>query len=217
MSSQLSNTPEKKTRVGLLGAVIGAVAASICCVGPLVLLALGVGGAWVSSLTVLEPYRPFLILITLSFLGYAFYRVYRKPEAEECEDGSYCANPKSDRINKISLWIVTVLVLGLIAFPYVVPTGTAASSSQQTSQPQQPVHTKQVVLKVDGMTCNGCVLTVNKSLKKLPGVLNASITLKPPRATVEYDPTKVTPEQMIWATTDAGYPASVLETEGETP
>ena len=217
MSSQLSNTPEKKTRVGLLSAVIGAVAASICCVGPLVLLALGVGGAWVSSLTVLEPYRPFLILITLSFLGYAFYRVYRKSEAEECEDGSYCANPKSDRINKISLWIVTVLVLGLIAFPYVVPTGTAASSSRQTSQPQQPVPTKQVVLKVDGMTCNGCVFTVNKSLKKLPGVLNASITLKPPRATVEYDPTKVTPEQMIRATTDAGYPASVLETEGETP
>ncbi len=217
MSSQLSNTPEKKTRVGLLGAIIGAVAASICCVGPLFLLALGVGGAWVSSLTVLEPYRPFLILITLSFLGYAFYRVYRKSEEEECEDGSYCANPKSDRINKISLWIVMVLVLGLIAFPYVVPTGTAASSSRQTSQPRQPVPTKQVVLKVDGMTCNGCVLTVNKSLKKLPGVLNASITLKPPRATVEYDPTKVTPEQMIRATTDAGYPASVLETEGETP
>ncbi len=217
MSSQLSNTPEKKTRVGLLGAIIGAVAASICCVGPLVLLALGVGGAWVSSLTVLEPYRPFLILITLSFLGYAFYRVYRKPEAEECEDGSYCANPKSDRINKISLWIVTVLVLGLIAFPYVVPTGTAAFSSRQISQHQQPVPTKQVVLKVNGMTCKGCVLTVNKSLKKLPGVLNASITLKPPRATVEYDPTKVTPEQMIRATTDAGYPASILETERKMP
>lgn len=44
---------------GLVGAVVSAVGASICCVGPLLLLGLGVGGAWVGNLTAMEEYRPY--------------------------------------------------------------------------------------------------------------------------------------------------------------
>ncbi|MEE8437022.1 MAG: mercuric transporter MerT family protein, partial [Candidatus Neomarinimicrobiota bacterium] len=106
---------------GMVGAVLAAVAASVCCVGPLLLLGLGIGGAWVGNLTALEPFRPYLMGLTAVLLGYAFYRIYSKPKAEACEPGSYCANPKSDKINKISLWIVTVFVVGLLAFPYLTP------------------------------------------------------------------------------------------------
>ncbi len=220
MSQQL-NRSENKARTGIIGAVVGAIAASICCIGPLVLFALGIGGAWVSTLTVLEPYRPFLIGITLIFLGYAFYRVYRTPAVEECEDGSVCATSNSARINKISLWIVTVVILALIAFPYIVPMPSAASSGIQQVQTQQASHVpdnaqkETVVLNVEGMTCNGCVLTVHKSLKTLPGVLKADITLKPPRAVVEIDPTLVKPEQLVEATKNAGYPSTILKSTGE--
>ncbi|NOZ74924.1 MAG: hypothetical protein GXO90_06035, partial [FCB group bacterium] len=117
-----SNTETKKqVNKGLIGAVLAAVAASVCCVGPLVLLGLGIGGAWVGTLTAFEPFRPYLMALTLAFLGYAFYRIYRKPKAEDCEPGSYCAHPRSDRINKISLWVVTVLILGLLSVPYLTP------------------------------------------------------------------------------------------------
>jgi copper chaperone CopZ len=58
----------------LISGIFSAMGASICCVGPLVLLALGVGGAWIGSLTALEPYRPIFIGLTLLFLGFAFYR-----------------------------------------------------------------------------------------------------------------------------------------------
>lgn len=205
MKTTKSETRKTKTRWGLVGAILAAIAASLCCVVPFVLLAVGIGGAWIGNLSVLAPYRPIFIVISLVFLGFAFYRVYRKPKAEECEPGSYCANPQSNRINKIVLWLVTVLILGLFAFPYLMPHLTARN--QQT----ESTFSQQVTLKVDGMTCAGCVTTVTKSLSQLDGVNKAQVTLEPPAAVVIYDSTKVTINEMIQSTTNAGYPSSVLE------
>ena len=55
MEKTTSNRSEKKPRWGLIGAIASAIIASVCCIGPLVLLLLGVGGAWAGSLTALEP------------------------------------------------------------------------------------------------------------------------------------------------------------------
>lgn len=51
----------------LIAGALAAVGASVCCVAPLVLLALGIGGAWISNLTALEPLRPVFIGLTLLF------------------------------------------------------------------------------------------------------------------------------------------------------
>jgi mercuric ion transport protein len=59
----------------LVAGILSAIGASICCIGPLVLLALGVGGAWIGSLTALEPYRPIFIGLTPLLLGFAFYGI----------------------------------------------------------------------------------------------------------------------------------------------
>lgn len=109
-----------KTKWGLIGAAAAAVGASVCCLGPLLLLALGVGGAWIGNLTAMEKYRPIWVAATLVFLGLAFARTYRKPKADACAPGSTCA-PNARRRNKLLLWIVTALVLGLLALPYAVP------------------------------------------------------------------------------------------------
>jgi mercuric ion transport protein len=103
----------------LIAGILSAIGASICCVGPLVLLALGVSGAWIGSLTALEPYRPIFIGLTVLFLGFAFYRVYLKRPA--CSPESACANPRTLKNQRLAFWIVTVLVLGLIAVPWVAP------------------------------------------------------------------------------------------------
>src|ERR1700747_121496 len=92
----MSDVEKSNTQRGnglLIAGLLSAIGASICCVGPLVLLALGVSGAWISSLTALEPYRPIFIGLTLLFLGFAFYRLYlRRPG---CSDESVCANPRT--------------------------------------------------------------------------------------------------------------------------
>lgn len=104
-----------------LGGVLGAIGASSCCILPLVLFGFGITGAWIGGMTALTPYQPIFIVITLGFLGTGFYLVYRKPKAVDCEPGSYCASPRSERVVKTALWASTLLVAAAILFPYVAP------------------------------------------------------------------------------------------------
>ncbi len=118
--SELNKSNATQSGKGFLVAgILSAVGASICCVGPLVLLALGVSGAWIGSLTALEPYRPIFIGLTLLFLGFAFYRLYLVRPA--CSPESACANPRTLKRQRLGFWIVTVLVLSLIAVPWFAP------------------------------------------------------------------------------------------------
>lgn len=103
------------------GGIASALAASACCILPLILFVLGIGGAWVSYLTALHPFRPYFIASAILFVGIGFYRIYSKPKTEECAVDSFCARPHSHRINKIALWTAAVLV-GLAAlWPYIAP------------------------------------------------------------------------------------------------
>ncbi|MBS7663208.1 mercury transporter MerT [Pseudomonas lalucatii] len=106
-------------KASLVAAGLAAIGASLCCVAPLLLLTLGVGGAWVGSLTALEVYRPFFAALTLLFLGLAFHRLYIEPQA--CIPGKSCAAPRMRRQQRLVFWITTVLLLGLLALPWLAP------------------------------------------------------------------------------------------------
>lgn len=100
----------------LWASVLGALGASVCCVAPFVLLALGIGGAWVSSLTALEPARPFFIAVTLLFLALAFRRLYLLPQA--CAPETACAMSQARRRQRVIFWVVAVALLALLAVPW---------------------------------------------------------------------------------------------------
>ena len=102
------------------GGVVGALLASSCCLLPLVLISLGVSGAWISSLTALEPYKPVFISITVLFLAGGFWHVYFK-KPEPCEDGTICDGPETSRIKKAALWISTIMVLLALTIDYWAP------------------------------------------------------------------------------------------------
>ena len=99
------------------GAVGSAIAASICCFGPLLLALLGLGGG--ALLLKLEPYRPFFLGASALFLGAGFYLAYRPPVIEECESGSACASPANRKGQKLALWIVAAIVVLAAVFPYL--------------------------------------------------------------------------------------------------
>lgn len=103
----------------LIAGVMAALGASVCCVGPLVLLALGIGGTWVGSLTAMEPYRPFFIGLTLLFLGLTFRKLYLVPQ--RCPPGTPCTDPRTIQRQRLAFWVVTVLLLGLLAVPRLAP------------------------------------------------------------------------------------------------
>ncbi len=112
MSDRASISPNRS----LAGAVLAAVGASVCCVGPLVLLGLGIGGAWISNLTALEPYRPVFIGVSVVFLFLAFRKLYLVPVT--CAPDEACAEPGIRRRQRMLFWVVTALLLALITFPY---------------------------------------------------------------------------------------------------
>lgn len=101
----------------LFAGALAAIGASICCVGPLVLLMLGIGGAWVASLTALEPLRPWLIGATLLFLGLTFRHLYLQPEV--CAPGAVCAEPIVLKRQRWIFWSVTLALLALLSVPWL--------------------------------------------------------------------------------------------------
>ena len=109
-----------KTKWRLIGAVAAAMGASACCLAPLLLLAVGVGSAGIGNLTAMEKYRPFWIAATLVFLGLAFFRVYGTRGKDACAPGVACP-PNAGRKGKVLLWVVTLMVLGILALPYAIP------------------------------------------------------------------------------------------------
>lgn len=103
----------------LIAGVLVGIGASLCCVGPLVLLALGIGGAWISTLTALEPFRPVFIGLMLLFLSLSFRKLYLMPKS--CAVGTLCADPRTVKRQRLIFWIVTALLLALVAVPWVAP------------------------------------------------------------------------------------------------
>jgi mercuric ion transport protein len=95
---------------------LAAILASTCCLGPLILVMLGFTGAWIGSLSVLEPYRPLFLGVALVTLGLAAWRIFRPVQV--CEADGTCSTPRSRRIQKIFFAAVAVLALVAFAFPY---------------------------------------------------------------------------------------------------
>ena len=109
----------KVSRGTLLAGGIAAILASTCCLGPLLLIALGVSGAWIGNLSALEPYRPIFIGVALVAMLVAGRRIFRPAQA--CLPGGACALPQARFAYKMIFWVVAALILVALAYPYVVP------------------------------------------------------------------------------------------------
>lgn len=109
------------TKTTLIGGVLAALAASACCLGPLVLVSLGIGGAWMSNLALLEPYRPLFIGIALLCMLIAYRKIFRAPDPQACAPGTICALPQTNTTYRMMFWGVSCLVLLALAYPYLVP------------------------------------------------------------------------------------------------
>lgn len=98
---------------------VAALLASTCCLGPLVLITLGFSGAWISKLTLLEPFQPIFIGAALLALIVAWKRIWRP--AAQCAPGEVCAVPQAKRAYQLLFVGVCALVLIALAFPLIAP------------------------------------------------------------------------------------------------
>jgi mercuric ion transport protein len=113
----VADKTEKITLFASIGSVISGFLASLCCIGPLVFVVLGLSG--VAFFAKLEQYRLPFGAVAVGLLALGFFFTYRRNG--ECAPGSSCTvNPGRKRLNKIMLWIATVLVVGFLLSPYIL-------------------------------------------------------------------------------------------------
>jgi len=103
-----------------VGGLLGALAASSCCILPVALFSLGISGAWIGNFTRLAPYQPYFLAATLIFLGTGYWLVHRASR-RACADGKPCARPLPNRLVKAALVVATVLVVAALGFDVLAP------------------------------------------------------------------------------------------------
>lgn len=188
---------DRNGRVALpmIGAVTAAIAASACCLVPAVLAVVGVSGAGFASR--FAPYRPYLLASTGVALAVGFWFAYR-PQKDACG----CGVPRSRKAARVGLWLTTLIAIGLAAYP-LLGSGTATAGSE-TIQAKAELH-----LKVKGMDCKECTSTIANRIKKVPGVVSATVDFESGNAIVRYDGRDGMASAAIKAVQDAGFNAEL--------
>jgi mercuric ion transport protein len=101
----------------IFAGTVSALGASACCVLPLVLVSIGVGGAWVAQLRTLERFFPVFAGVAVAAFAFGFYRMYFRPAP--CGPDAACAVPQTRRRQQIIFWAALVLAAGLMGLPCV--------------------------------------------------------------------------------------------------
>lgn len=201
-----------RERLAAGGAVAAAFASCLCCVGPLAAVGLGIG----ASAGAVEPLRPYLLAASAVALGFGFRQAYFRPNGACTEDGT-CRPRGASSMTRAVLWIAALAVVALGAAPYVAgPLGAAvreaktANSGGDTAERAAAV--AKATLDVKGMTCAGCETTVRLALERTPGVSSAVVSFERGEAAVDYDPARVTADEVARELTRAtGYAAAPKE------
>lgn len=196
----------RKENVALGGAILTALGASVCCIGPILAVVFGVTAF--GAATVFASARPYLLAIAILSLAFGFYRLYFRREA--CSPGEACAIRPTSRAARLSLWLAFVVVLIFALSPYYV--GTLArhmdanneAADSETMATAKSV-TAQVTFKVSGMTCAGCETTIKLALEHTLGVRRAEVSYDKGEAFVEYDPNVTNTDKLQAAINETGY------------
>ncbi len=103
-----------------VGGVIGALAASSCCILPVALFGLGISGAWIGNFTQLAPYQPYFVSAAVVCLG-AGYWLARRSDTAACAEDEACARPLPNKIVRIALVAAALLIVAAVGFDYIAP------------------------------------------------------------------------------------------------
>jgi copper chaperone CopZ len=206
----------KEERLATGVAVLAAFAASMCCIGPLLFVVLGIGAFGAAA--AFEAARPYLIGAAVLLLAVGFYRSYFR-RAPVCATGHACDTNRVSRASRVGLWIASIAVIAFALSPYYVGYIAAAFvRSQVRTQPalataradgsaSSETDIETATLKVEGMDCTACEAPIRAVLEKTPGVRSADVSYKRGDVRVEFDRKRTNTDQIRHTINSIGYKA----------
>lgn len=180
--------------------LLTAISASLCCITPLLALMAGTSG-FASTFSWLDPFRPYLIGLTILVLGFAWYQKLKPQNEIDCE----CDTPEKIPFiqTKKFLGIVTIFALLMLAFPLYTQAFFPNQERIVLTIDQSKVMATEFT--IEGMTCTGCEAHVNHEVNKLIGIINTTASYENGNAIVEFDQSKTDMEEIEKAISKTGY------------
>lgn len=184
-----------------IAGIITAVAASLCCITP-ILAFLGGASGLASSFSWIEPYRPYLIGLTITVFAFAWYQKLKPQQKVNCD--CEADNKKSFWQSKVFLALVTIIAGLLVAFPYYAKIFYPKPKEIKVIVVDKN-NIQQAVFKIKGMTCESCAEHVNNEISKVNGVIEFQTSYKGASSTVKYDKNKTSVDSISTAINSTGY------------
>jgi len=190
-----------KSENKLIGAsLLTAITASLCCITPVLALIAGTSGI-ASTFSWIEPFRPYLIGLTILVLGFAWYQKLKPRKVIDCE----CETDEKPKFiqSKKFLGIVTVFAIVMLTFPYYSGIFYPNTENQLIVVDKSDIKTTE--FKISGMTCASCEEHVNHKVNKLNGIINSKASYENGNAIIEFDKTKTNESEIKQAINSTGY------------
>lgn len=191
---------QKTSKNAAYTGLFAAIAASSCCIPPVIALIAGVGGS-ASALSWMEPFRPYLIGLAVIAIGYAWYNYYRLKNTDDC-DCEIDEKPKWFQTKGFLIGI-TLFAAVSIAFPYYSSIFYPDNKKEVVIVSQSDIQT--VSFDVKGMTCAGCEELVKHAVNELEGIVNVEASFETANAEVKFDKSKTSKEDIENAINATGY------------
>jgi len=179
--------------------LFAAIAASSCCMPPVIALIVGVGGG-ASALSWMEPFRPYLIGLAIVTIGYAWYNYLKPKKAEDCCEVD--VKPKWYQ-TKGFLIAITLFAAISISFPYYAHIFYPDNKKEIVIINQSDIQT--VNFGVQGMTCASCEESIKHAINELDGIVSVTPSFEKENTEVKFDKTKISKEDIEEAINSTGY------------
>ena len=180
--------------------LLTAITASLCCITPVLALIAGTSGI-ASTFSWIEPFRPYLIGVTILVLGFAWYQKLKPQKEIDCE----CDTDEKPKFmqSKYFLGIITAFALIMLAFPYY--SGLFYTNTENQINVVDGLNVKTIEFKINGMTCASCEQHINHKVNKLNGIISSKASYKKGNAIIEFDKTKTNETEIKKVINSTGY------------
>ena len=190
---------DKNSKGALTTGILAAIAASSCCIPPVIAAIVWVGGA-AGTLSWMEPLRPYLIGLAVIAIGYAWYSHLKPKKDDDC--GCEIEKPKFYQ-TKGFLVGITLFAAISITFPYYSCIFFGDNKKEVIVVDKNDI--QKINFKIDGMTCDACQNNVNNAVNELPGIIDVKTSYSEGNAVVEFDTTQINIMEIEKAINSTGY------------